>query len=67
MKEKRAIISFWITVVSFIGSVLFIVNIIFFGGNQNKECKECMEKALYYQHKSDSLQNKLNALSTEHH
>ncbi len=63
MSEKRSKISFWITIVSFVGSIVFIGNIIFFGGNQNRQCKDCIEKALYYQHKSDSLQNKLNAQS----
>jgi hypothetical protein len=56
MREKREKISFWITVVSFIGSILFVGNIMVNGNQRDKQYKECFEKALYYQHKSDSLE-----------
>lgn len=59
MNEKRAKITFWITVISFIGSVLFVVNLLVFGA-RSPECKECLERVLYYQHRADSLQNELN-------
>ncbi len=59
MQDKRAKISFWITVVSFTGSILFVTNMIFFGGYRSPECNQCIEKALYYQHQADSLKNVL--------
>ncbi len=61
MNEKRAKISFWITVISFIGSILFVIHLILFG-TRSPECKECIEQMLYYQHRADSLQNELNQL-----
>lgn len=57
MQERRAKISFWITVVSFAGSIVFVSKLIFFGTNKSPECKDCIEKILYYQHRADSLEN----------
>lgn len=56
-QEKRAKISFWITVMSFIGSILFVINMILSGGYRSPECEECVEKMLYYHHRADSLEN----------
>lgn len=59
MNEKRAKITFWITVISFIGSILFVINLLVFGA-RSPECKECIEKMLYYQHRADSLESMIN-------
>lgn len=61
MEERKAKITFWITVVSFIGSVIFVVNLMVYG-TSSPECKDCIERVLYYQHRADSLENKLNQL-----
>lgn len=60
MQEKRAKISFWITVVSFIGSVIFVANMMLNEDHRSPECKECVEKMLYYQHRADSLERAIN-------
>ncbi len=59
MQERRAKISFWITVLSFTGSILFVANMILFGDHRSPECKDCVQKLLYYQHRADSLQHKI--------
>lgn len=59
MREKREKISFWLTIVSFIGSVIFIANMIWFEKTGSPETNDCIEKMLYYQHRADSLQNVL--------
>ena len=59
MNERRSKITFWITVVSFTGSVLFAINIIVFGA-RSPECKECIKELIYYHHKADSLQHELD-------
>lgn len=56
MNERRAKISFWITVISFIGSILFVIHLLLFG-TRSPECKECIDRMLYYQHRADSLEN----------
>ena len=65
MKEKRALISFWITVVSFIGSIVFIGNMLLTGGHRSPECRECVDRMLYYQHRADSLEHLLHQKTTE--
>ncbi|MCA6392201.1 MAG: hypothetical protein IM607_12505 [Cytophagales bacterium] len=56
-------ISFWIQVLSFSGSILFLVYISIFGQPRSIECRECVEKMIYYQHKADSLEQELNKKS----
>jgi len=56
MSQIRANISFWITVISFVGSILFVANMVLFDGYRSPECEQCVEKMLYYQHRADSLQ-----------
>jgi hypothetical protein len=60
MYRHKEIISFWIQVLSFSGSVLFLFYVTLFGQPRSAECRECVEKVIYYQHKSDSLEQELN-------
>jgi hypothetical protein len=56
MNRHREQITFWIQVLSFTGSVLFLLYVLFFGQPRSIECRECVDKLIYYQHKADSLQ-----------
>jgi hypothetical protein len=64
-QEKRAKISFWITVVSFFGSLIFIANMMLFGEHRSPECKECVKEMLYYYHRADSLENVLHTKKSQ--
>lgn len=58
MNHRRANISFWITVTSFIGSILFVIHLLMFG-TRSPECKECVDKLIYYKDRADSLEYEL--------
>jgi hypothetical protein len=60
MYRHREKISFWIQLLSFSGSVLFLVYVILFGQPRSSECRECVAKLIYYQHKADSLEHVIN-------
>ena len=62
MNERRAKITFWITVISFTGSVLFVINLIVFG-TRSPECKECINNMLVMQRKIDSLEHQIKNLN----
>jgi hypothetical protein len=55
MSQQRSNITFWITVISFVASVLFGINVLIFG-MQSPECEECLDKMLYFKHRADSLE-----------
>jgi Tfp pilus assembly protein PilN len=61
MNEKRAKITFWITVISFLGSVAFALHVMFFG-TRSQECEECIQQLIYQNHRADSLQYELDQL-----
>ena len=56
MQERRAKISFWLTIISFFGSLGFLLNVLYSDAPADTKCKECVEKLLYYQHRADSLE-----------
>lgn len=62
MYRHKELISFWIQVLSFTGSALFLFYIALFGQPRSAECKECIEKMSYYQHRADSLEQELNRI-----
>jgi hypothetical protein len=64
MYKHREKISFWIQVMSFSGSILFLLYVLLFGQPRSGECRECVEKMIYYQHKADSLEHELDLQQT---
>lgn len=62
MYKHREKITFWIQLLSFSGSVLFLTYVLLFGQPRSPECRDCVQKMIYYQHKADSLQQELERI-----